>query len=203
MNPQRRLRVLVVDDHDVVHWGLKVLLSQQPWVERYLSAHSAQEGVELARRYEPHVALVDVFLGVDAGTAVCQQIRSVSPCTRVLLFSGSTRISQVAVQAAGGSGFVRKEWEANDIARAVRMVGLGMGMFQPASENQNDGARLSAREQEVLRLLAAGATAREIADKLYLSVHTIKDYTKAIYKKVGARNRADAVLRAERSGLLA
>ncbi|HEX2126419.1 MAG TPA: hypothetical protein VHF45_07670, partial [Thermoleophilaceae bacterium] len=63
MSPDRNLRVLVVDDHDVVHWGFRLLLTEQPWVERCLVASSAAEALEMARRYEPHVALVDLFLG--------------------------------------------------------------------------------------------------------------------------------------------
>ena len=63
MTAPRRLRVLVVDDHDVVHWGFRLLLTEQPWVERCLSARAADEALELARRYEPHVALIDLFLG--------------------------------------------------------------------------------------------------------------------------------------------
>ena len=63
MSPDRNLRVLVVDDHDVVHWGFRLLLTEQPWVERCLTASSVEEALEMARRYEPHVALVDLFLG--------------------------------------------------------------------------------------------------------------------------------------------
>ena len=65
MSPERNLRVLVVDDHDVVHWGFRLLLTEQPWVERCLTASSVEEALEMARRYEPHVALVDLFLGED------------------------------------------------------------------------------------------------------------------------------------------
>ena len=64
---RERLRVLVVDDHDVVHWGFRLLLTEQPWVERCLSASSFDEALEMARRYEPHVALIDLFLGERSG----------------------------------------------------------------------------------------------------------------------------------------
>jgi DNA-binding NarL/FixJ family response regulator len=202
LNPNRRLRLLVVDDHEVVHWGLKTLLAQQPWVERYLVAHSSAEALELAKRYEPHVALVDVFLGTEVGTTLCEQLRAASPITRVLLISGTRRISNAATRAAGAAGFVPKDAAAQDIVAAVRMVGAGMDVLLPATQPQSSQARLSEREEEVLRLLAGGATIREIAGQLYLSAYTIKDHIKSIYRKLGARNRADAVLRAERVGLL-
>ena len=82
-----RLTVLVVDDHDVVHWGFRLMLSQRPWVARCLAARTGREALELARRYRPHVALVDLFLGEESGAEVCEQLREAEPLTRVLLFS--------------------------------------------------------------------------------------------------------------------
>jgi DNA-binding NarL/FixJ family response regulator len=203
LNPNKKLRVLVVDDHQVVHWGLRTLLAQQPWVERYLVAESSEQALELAKRYEPHVALVDVFLGTEVGTTLCEQLRAASPITRVLLISGTRRISNAATRAAGAAGFVPKDAAAQDIVSAVRMVGAGMDVLLPSAvDPQAAAARLSEREEEVLQLLAGGATIREIAQELYLSAYTIKDHIKSIYRKLGARNRADAVLRAERVGLL-
>ena len=79
MSPERNLRVLVVDDHDVVHWGFRLLLTEQPWVERCLTASNVEEALELARRYEPHVALVDLFLGEESGAELCEAIRRESP----------------------------------------------------------------------------------------------------------------------------
>jgi two-component system response regulator DesR len=195
----RKLRVLVVDDHDVVHWGFKLMLGEQPWVDRFLSARSGDEAVEHAGRYTPHVALVDLFLGAESGAEVCTRIREVSPRTNVLLISGAGRISATAAKAAGASGFVSKDWDAGDVARAVRMVGLGMTVFAPAEEAPS---LLSEREREVLDLIATGATNPEIADRLYLSPHTVKEHTSAVYRKLKVRNRAEAVQRAQRLGLL-
>jgi two-component system response regulator DesR len=199
----RRLRVLVVDDHDVVHWGFRLMLGEQPWVERFLSARTGDEAEDMARRYTPHVALVDLFLGAESGAEVCERLRAASPVTRVLLISGAGRISAEAARACGATGFVPKDWPAVDIARAVRMVGLGMSMFEPEDDAaQPAGPNLTTREQEVLELVATGATNREIAAELHLSPHTVKEHASALYKKLEARNRADAVLRAQRMGIL-
>jgi DNA-binding NarL/FixJ family response regulator len=197
----KRLRVLVVDDHDVVHWGFRLLLTEQPWVERCLTARNVEEALELTRRYEPHVALVDLFLGEQSGAELCEVIRRESPITRVLLISGAGRISPQAAKAAGASGFVSKDWAADDVAMAVRMVGKGLTVFAPRSEEPS--TPLSEREREVLSLMASGATNREIAEKLYLSPHTVKEHTSSLYRKLKARNRAEAVQRAERLGLTA
>jgi two-component system response regulator DesR len=95
---------------------------------------------------------------------------------------------------------VSKDLEARDLAAAVRMVGLGMTMFARKAEQPQP--LLSEREREVLDLIAAGSTNREIAEQLYLSPHTIKEHTSALYRKLGARNRAEAVQLAQRIGLL-
>jgi DNA-binding NarL/FixJ family response regulator len=196
-----RLRVLVVDDHDVVHWGLRSLLGAQPWVERCLAAHDAAEALELAEQYQPHVALVDLFVGRESGAEICQKLRRVSPATRVLFISGAGRISAAAARAAGASGFISKDWSAQEVADAVRTVAGGGVVFRPGEAEPPAG--LSPREREVLALIATGATNAEIAERLFLSPHTVKEHTSALYRKLGVRNRAEAVQRGQRIGLTA
>ena len=196
-----RLHVLVVDDHDVVHWGLRLLLERQPWVASYQVARTAPGALELAERVRPHVALVDLLLGEDSGAELCEEIRAVSPRTRVLLISGAGRVSPAVARASGASGFVSKDWGAGDIVRAVRMVSLGMDVFEPGPQTA-DGSPLSPRERDVISLVARGATNREIAASLHLSPHTVKEYTSAIYRKLSVRNRAEAVKSAQSRGLI-
>jgi DNA-binding NarL/FixJ family response regulator len=198
--PERKLRVLVVDDHDVVHWGFRVLLGEQPWVERCVAARTGDEALRMLSGIRPDVALVDLFLAGESGADVCDSIRKASPSTRVLLISGAGRMSPAAARAAGASGFISKDWDAREVARAVRMVGSGMTVFEPTAEQP--APMLSEREREVLDLIAAGSTNREIAEQLYLSPHTVKEHTSAVYRKLQARNRAEAVQRAQRIGLL-
>jgi DNA-binding NarL/FixJ family response regulator len=195
-----RLSVLVVDDHDVVHWGFRLMLTQQPWVARCLSAHSGAEALALAARYRPHVALVDLFIGEESGAQVCERLRAAHPNTRVLLFSGAGEISPKAARAAGASGFAYKDWPARRIASAVRLVGLGKTVFE--RHDRTGALGLSDRERAVLELMASGSTNPEIADALHLSKHTIKEHTSAVYRKLGVRNRTEAVQKAERLGLL-
>jgi DNA-binding NarL/FixJ family response regulator len=199
MRSPERLRVLVVDDHDVVQWGIRLMLTQQPWVERCLSAATGVEAVGLASRYRPHVALVDLFIGEESGAEICEQLRAAESSTRVLLFSGAGAIAPHAARAAGASGFAYKDWPASKISEAVRLVGLGGTVFE---RQESSGALgLSDRERAVLELMAAGATNPEIARALHLSKHTVKEHTSAVYRKLGVRNRTEAVQRAERLGL--
>ncbi len=190
--------MLVVDDHDVVHWGFRLMLGQMPWVDRCLSARTGAEAVAVCRRYEPHVALVDLFLGVESGPEICERLRAEAPAPRVLLMSGAGGISPRAARAAGAAGFISKDWPAPEIAKLLRMVGDGQVVFR---DSGRPTPSLTDRESEILGLIAGGATNREIAAALFLSPHTVKEHTSTLYRKLGARNRADAVQRAQRLGL--
>jgi two-component system response regulator DesR len=196
----RRLRILVVDDHEVIHWGFRLLLTSESWVQRCLTAYSGDEAVQLAARYEPHAALIDLLVGAESGSDICERLRAVSPMTSVLLMSGVGNLTPSAARAVGASGFVPKSWGVKDIAIALRMVGIGMTVF-PRSDHRPDNA-LSNREREVLDLVAQGATSRQIAQELILSPHTVKDHLHSLYRKLGAKNRAEAIVRAQRNGFL-
>lgn len=199
--PERApIRVLVVDDHDVVQWGLRLLLEKQRWVETCQVASGGAEAVTRCRQERYDVALVDMLLGDESGAEVCEAIRSASPPTRVLLISGAGIVSPAVARAAGASGFVSKDAAAVDVVRAVRAVSIGSEVF---ADTQPGGIDLSEREQEVLALVAGGSTNREIADRLHLSPHTVKEYTSAIYRKLGVRNRTEATRQAQRLRLLA
>jgi two-component system response regulator DesR len=195
-----RLRVLVVDDHDVVQWGFRLMLAEQPWVERCLAARTAAEALALTRTFEPHVALIDLFLGEDYGAELCRSVREASPATRVLLISGAGRMAPAAARAAGASGFISKDSDAREVVAAVRTVSFGLTTFAPKSDQPEPV--LSEREREVLDRIAVGSTNKEIAEALYLSPYTVKEHTSAVYRKLGARNRAEAVQLAQRIGLL-
>jgi DNA-binding NarL/FixJ family response regulator len=196
----RQLRVLVVDDHEVVRWGLGSLLVSQPWVKGCVGAGDAEEALRLAARHRPHVAVLDLFLGRTSTVDLCAQLREAGDITRVLRIRGAGTIPVAAARAAGASGFVRKEAGLAEVMRAVRAVGLGGEVFDP--EPVSTPGDLSPREREVLELMGAGDTNREIAAHLHLSPHTVKDHTTAILRKLDARNRTEAVERARRLGLL-
>jgi DNA-binding NarL/FixJ family response regulator len=202
MAETRRFRILVVDDHEVVNWGMRLLLTREPWVERCLTAVTAEQAIGYARRYRPHVALVDVFLGEHSGVDVARELRAAWSGIKILLFSGSAKVAPRMVRSAGAAGFVSKAWRPDDIARAVRMVGLGMALTPIAEGDQPPSSQLSQREREVLEMIAKGFTNEAIAAELSLSLHTVKQHASTIYRKLEVRNRAEAVQRGERLGYL-
>jgi two-component system response regulator DesR len=133
---------------------------------------------------------------VDVARAVIEA----APNARVLLLTGAHRISQRLARSIGALGVVPRSWPVGELVMALRMVGMGMTVFPELPEPPR--RLLSAGEQEVLELIAAGATNADIGGRLYLSVNTVKQRASGAYRKLGARNRAEAVQRAQRLGLI-
>ncbi|MHB1570104.1 MAG: response regulator transcription factor [Solirubrobacteraceae bacterium] len=197
---RRRVCVLVLDDEDLVHWGFRLLLANQPWAERCLPAHRDEEALGMARRYSPHVALVDVGALEMAPDAFCRALAEVSPGTQVLLLTAASAMPASTLRAYGASGYISRSWSARDLLSAIRTASDG----RPCTPRvASTASSLSARQEEILQLIAAGATNAEIAGRLYLSRHTVKQHTSALYRKLNVRNRTHAVQAAQRAGLIA
>lgn len=194
-----RTKVLLVDERDVVQLGFRQLLTAEPWVEDLLGAHSPHEALSLARRHAPGVAIVGTSIPGPAAIDLCERLTTESSDIRVLLLTDRL-LSKRRARAAGASGVVPSTWHGGEIAGAARTVALGMSLFAPEAENAP--RILTPRELEVLELIGAGATNREIAAQLTLSPNTVKEHASALYRKVRARNRAEAIVRAQELGLL-
>jgi DNA-binding NarL/FixJ family response regulator len=195
-----RFGVLLVDNRDVVHIGLRVVLRRQPWVTRVLSARRGEDAMLIASRHEPRVALVDLFVGEEWGTEICAAIRARSPEVRVLLTSSSGSLTQHAARAAGASGFVAKDCPVPQLLAAIYAAAEGRERFVWRPEAARGS--LTIRQQQILHLMAEGATNRAIADSLGLSLDTIKHHATVIYRRLDVPNRAGAVHLGQRLGLL-
>jgi DNA-binding NarL/FixJ family response regulator len=194
-----RFRILLVDSYDLVHHGFRAVLTREPWVEQLKSARTSAEALRLVDRFRPHVAVIDSDLLGESAPDLCEQVRRASPDTHVLLLAGR-RITESNARRLGAAGVVPKTWAGRDIIGATRSIALGKTVYAPES-TQAPGL-LTRRERTVLGMLARGATNREIALELSLSEHTVKDHLSAAYKKLKARNRADAIVRAQHLGAL-
>jgi DNA-binding NarL/FixJ family response regulator len=193
-------RVLVVDSHELVGWGLRAVLCGQPAVERCIAVRSVEAAFAVAARYEPQLALVGVRVDRMLGLDLTRELRARLPHLTVALLGSDLDVPCPEARAAGASGLVSTAWPASEIVAAVGTLLSGQSVFPPAPR---DHRRLSRRERQVLELIVTGATNREMGVQLSLSPHTIKDHTLSLYRKLEARNRAEAVHRAQRLGLVA
>lgn len=205
-------RVLVVDDQRLIREGIASLLGLQPDIEVVGTAADGQEAVERAVALAPDVVLMDVRMpGLDGVEAVAVLRRRAPGCRVVMLTTFDDEDYVVRSLRAGASGYLLKDLPAQELAAAVRLAAAGVAQFDPAATarlaavlNRADGRSepLTMREAEVLRLVAAGATNREIAGRLHVSEGTVKNHVSRILGRLGLRDRTQAAVYAQRHGLV-
>ena len=207
------IRVLVVDDHPIVRQGLVGVLSDEEDLEVIGQAGSGREAVGLTSRLRPDVVLLDLEMDDLDGVEAIPQLRAVHPAVEVLVFTAYDTDERVmGAIRAGARGYLLKGASAEDIARGIRTVAAGGSFLEPRVANKvlaemAGGAAtrhtvLSAREREVLRLVADGLPTKQIANALSISERTVKFHVTSIFHKLGAENRAQAVAVAAQRGLL-
>ncbi|HKF75638.1 MAG TPA: response regulator transcription factor [Candidatus Dormibacteraeota bacterium] len=204
------VRVLVVDDHPVVHDGVALLVERTRWVTIAGTARSGREAIELAERLRPDVVLLDLRLPDMLGSEAVRAIRRRAPGAVVLIFTAHPEHAALeAAREAGAAGMVVKDVTRSDLAeiigKAARHEPLpwGSGTEDPeATAARLARFGLTRREYDVLRRVALGETNAEIADAICLSRNTVKTYLQSALQKLGARNRVEAIARASEGGLL-
>lgn len=191
-------RILVVHGQELMLLGARALFGQQEWVQRCLVAADLQTAESLTRRYEPHLALVE--LGSNHGAAsLTAAIRRAHQRTRVIFIAEPGRLTHLDARTAGAAGLVDCTLGAADLLSFTRAVAGG---HLPPPVDDEPQIQLSARERQVLAFLATGATNREIGSRLLLAPDTVKNHVSRTYRKLGARNRIEAVNRGRDLGLL-
>ena len=205
-------RVLIVDDHPVVRAGLRNLVEREPGLHLVGEAADAREAVRLVERRAPDVVLMDVGLPGTNGVDAIAEIRHLRPGVRVLMLSIHDAAEYVREAFAHGAmGYVLKEAAPDELATAIRTVAaggqylhptLGARLILPAHDDPAEKDPLSAREREVLRLLARGHTNQEVAERLFVSVRTVEAHRSHILSKLGLATRSDLVRYAIHAGML-
>lgn len=198
MTSAASVRLLAVDPHELITWGLRTVLTQQPWVERCLQANDLVQAGRLAAHYTPHVILVDGSLADDR--AEFSELQLASPTSRLVVMTERPSVPARLLHTVRASGFVSKSWGIDDIVAAVRLAGLGLGLAPP--ELSGDVPQLTPREEQVLTMIARGETNDQIALDLKLSPNTVKQHASRVYRKLDAHNRTEAVRRAQFHGLI-
>lgn len=201
------MRMLLVDDHEVVRLGLRSLLEQQDDFEIVADVGSAEEAVKAARAHEPDIVLMDIRLPGQSGIEACEVITQELPDTRVIMLTSYAEDEMLfSAIRAGASGYVLKQIGAEELVRAVRSVAEGEASLDPAltqrvfsevrrairDHDASAFSDLTDQELRVLGLVSEGKTNKEIAEALFLGQGTVRNYVSNILSKLNVANRAEA-----------
>ena len=201
------LRVMLVDDHEVVRSGVRALLQETDDIIVTAEAGTVRDAVDEADRARPDVVVMDVRLADGSGIEATREIRARHPNTRVvMLTSFADDEALFASIMAGASGYVLKQVRGDELVRAIRTVGRGESLLDPAVTNavldrlrkgkrlleDEKLARLSPQEERILGMVADGKTNKEIGDELDLAEKTVKNYVSSILSKLEVARRAEA-----------
>ena len=208
------IRVLIADDHPLVRQGLKAALAPQPDMEVVAEAATGKEAIREATLHQPDVVVMDLQMPDLNGIDATRELARAVPTAAVLVLTMFDDDDWVfAAMRAGARGYVLKGAEQHEIARAITAVAAGEAIFGPAVATRmlayfatppvtsTPFPELTAREREVLDLLAAGRTNHQIADQLGLSAKTVANHISAIFAKLQVADRTQAILRARDAGL--
>jgi len=189
--PATVLRLLVVDDHEVVRQGLVALLDRREGFQVVAEAGTVAEAIDQARRHQPEIVIMDVRLPDGSGIEACREIRAEFPATRVvMLTSYPDEEAVLSAIVAGASGYLLKQIRARDLVAALEAVGRGESLLDPAvtekvldrirriatgSQEADELSQLTGQERKILLLVAEGMTNKEIAAEIFLSDKTVKN----------------------------
>jgi DNA-binding NarL/FixJ family response regulator len=204
------IRVLIVDDHELLRAGLHGLLEREPGIAVVGEADTAERAVLMARRLQPELTVLDLLLPRKSGDDVIPDLLSVAPRARVLVVSSQAAPSSVRrALSAGAAGYLPKRSSERDLVAAIRLVADGSGYVDPELGaklvNPNGSAALeplSERERDILHLLALGYTNQEIGKKLFISVRTVDTHRAHIMRKLQLDSRAELVMFALANGVI-
>lgn len=201
------LKVMLVDDHEIVRQGLRALLEAEDDIEVVAEADSGPSAVSLASAHQPDVVVMDVRMPRGSGVEACRAIRDERPDAQVIMltsFSDDEALFNSIM--AGAAGFVLKQIRGRDLLDAIRTVAEGKSLLDPdvtkrvlerlrkAKFDEKDPklARLSPQEERILDMIGEGLTNREIAARIHLSDKTVKNYVSTILQKLEVARRAEA-----------
>ena len=198
------VRLMIVDDHDVVREGLRALIQKRTSFGLVAEASSVASAIEAARKSKPDIIIMDVRMPDGSGIEACREIRAERPDTKVLMLTSYADDEAVlSAIMAGASGYLLKQTRSQELVDALERVARGESLLDPAVTGQllerlRSGTKdeelslLSEQEQKILDLIADGKTNKEIAAEVFLSDKTVKNYVSSILSKLNLRRRSQA-----------
>ena len=206
-----KIRVFLLDDHEVVRRGLRDLLEDEDDIEVVGESGQALEAIARIPALRPDVAVLDARLPDGSGIAVCRQVRSVDPSIKALILTSYDDDEALfAAILAGASGYVLKQIQGNDLVDGVRRVAAGQSLIDPSLTEKvlerlrhgpGEPAELSTltdQERKILALIAEGLTNRQIGERMFLAEKTVKNYVSSILSKLGLERRTQAAVLASK-----
>jgi len=206
-----KIRVFLLDDHEVVRRGLRDLLEDEDDIEVVGESGQALEAIARIPALRPDVAVLDARLPDGSGIDVCRQVRSVDPSIRTLILTSYDDDEALfAAILAGASGYVLKQIQGNDLVDGVRRVAAGQSLIDPSLtekvlERLRNGpgepaelSTLTDQERKILALIAEGLTNRQIGERMFLAEKTVKNYVSSILSKLGLERRTQAAVLASK-----
>ncbi|MBA2281451.1 MAG: response regulator transcription factor [Actinomycetota bacterium] len=211
--PERseRIRVLIVDDHEMFMEGVVRLLEREPAIEVVGTAATMAESIGRAEALRPAVAVVDFQLPDGLGSDAAVAIRAASAGTAVLILTGSTdELVVVAAVTAGCAGVLTKDKAFTELVEAIGIVAAGeayvdahvLAAVRPRLTQRGLAPTLTKREREILQLVARGLTNQAISDELFVSLHTVRNHVQNVLVKLQVHSKLEAVFVARQSGLI-
>jgi DNA-binding NarL/FixJ family response regulator len=200
------VKIMLVDDHEVVRMGLRTLLERQEGFDIVAEAGSVAEAVAQAHELQPDVIVMDVRLPDGTGVEACREIRGERPETKVIMLTSYADDEAVYGSImAGASGYLLKQTRGTNLAEAIERVAAGESLLDPgvtdkvltrmrqlAAGETDELASLSPQERRIIGLIAEGKTNKEIAEEVFLSDKTVKNYVSSILSKLNLRRRSEA-----------
>ena len=212
MTDVKPTRVLIVEDHQVVADGLSALLNTQSDMKVVGHAGSVAESAERAAELQPDVVLLDFRLTDGTGADAAAAIRRVAPQAKhIFLTREDSDVARFAALESGASGFIHKSKAASEVVDAIRTVASGGNLITPGTvatllnrrrQSESQRESLTAREKEVLRLMADGVSSRDIAGKLGISYATVRTHIRSLGAKLGVHSKVQAIVKARELALL-
>jgi len=212
MSSTPQVRVLIVEDHQIVADGLTALLNDQKDMTVVGQVGSVAESAAKAGELQPDIVLLDFRLNDGTGADAAQAIRRVAPNAKhIFLTREDSDVARFAALESGASGFIHKSRAAGEVVEAIRKVAAGGTLITPNAiaalinrRRQTDGQResLTAREKEVLRLMAEGLSSRDIAAKLGISYATVRTHIRSLDAKLGVHSKVQAIVKARELALI-
>jgi len=205
---QQEITALIVDDHEVVREGLRLTLSRAPHIRIVGEAADGESAIELAMRRHPDVVIMDIRMPGMDGLEATRTLSDRSPDTKVLIFTAYSERSLLGrAFDSGANGYILKEAPHGTLVRAIEKVAAGEGYVDPALmpsflSGKDQSEMLTAREREILQLLADGMSNADVATQLFISQETVKSHVRHILAKLEADTRTQAVAIALREAII-